>query len=499
MGSLIKTYSEEKLNGKIYTPSFVIEKMLNDIGFYGSNVLNKKIIDPACGDGRFLIEIARRIIQNTHEADLENQLKNIYGWDIDQFAVNQCIQNLNELVKPYNLCINWNIEVKNTLYEIENLKQNIFSNKTDKFDIIIGNPPYIRIQHLDTYQRQYIKKNYTFCQSGSTDIYIAFFELCFNLLREKGKGALITPNTYLYTQAGHKIRAYIKENQNVSKISNFKHLQLFKNATTYSAITFFTNEKNNELVYEEYTTLYSKKCKVLPYSYIGSHHFFNSGNNEHSHRNGYKLKDICKIGVGLTTLADKVYIFKDIYNFDKNTAIIDTYYKGKIRIEKDILKPIIKGSTYRGDKYLLNEYILFPYKKTEGSYKIIPEQELLENFPLTYKYLLSVKHILDKRDNGKTNPVSWYAFGRKQSLDTAFGRKIIFSPISKKPNFILSELEEYTLYSGYYIKFNGDYSKLLSELNSKRMEEYIKNNSRDFRDGWKAYNKKILEEFEVFI
>lgn len=55
MGSLIKTYSEEKLNGKIYTPSFVIEKMLNDIGFYGSNVLNKKIIDPACGDGRFLI------------------------------------------------------------------------------------------------------------------------------------------------------------------------------------------------------------------------------------------------------------------------------------------------------------------------------------------------------------------------------------------------------------------------------------------------------------
>jgi hypothetical protein len=71
--------------------------------------------------------------------------------------------------------------------------------------------------------------------------------------------------------------------------------------------------------------------------------------------------------------------------------------------------------------------------------------------------------------------------------------------MNKKPNFILSELEECTLYSGYFIKYEGDYKELLKELNSQRMEEYIQNNSRDFRDGWKAYNKKLLENFEVYI
>jgi hypothetical protein len=72
--------------------------------------------------------------------------------------------------------------------------------------------------------------------------------------------------------------------------------------------------------------------------------------------------------------------------------------------------------------------------------------------------------------------------------------------MNKKPNFILSELEECTLYSGYFIiKYEGDYNKLLKELNSKRMEEYIQNNSRDFRDGWKANNKNVLENFEIYI
>jgi len=85
---------------------------------------------------------------------------------------------------------------------------------------------------------------------------------------------------------------------------------------------------------------------------------------------------------------------------------------------------------------------------------------------------------LFKRDNGKPiNP--WYAFGRNQSLDNSFGKKIIFSPMNLKPNFILYENEECTFYSGYCIKYNGDYNKLLKQLNSDRMEKYINISSRD--------------------
>ncbi len=59
------------------------------------------------------------------------------------------------------------------------------------------------------------------------------------------------------------------------------------------------------------------------------------------------------------------------------------------------------------------------------------------------------------------------------------------------------ENEESTFYSGYCIKYQGDYAFLLEQLNSQRLADFIAVSSRDFRGGWKAYNKKVLEEFTI--
>ena len=170
---------------------------------------------------------------------------------------------------------------------------------------------------------------------------------------------------------------------------------------------------------------------------------------------------------------------------------------GTVKIEKGILKPIIKGSKLKNSDQKITEYILFPYKNENGKHTIIPENELQQGFPLAYNYLLSVKSELDKRDNGKPNSVAWYAFGRSQGLDTSFGAKIIFSPMNLYPNFVYYDNPDSTFYSGYCIKYEGDVKKLLSQLNSERMREFVAASSRDFRGGWKAYNKKIIENFEV--
>jgi adenine-specific DNA-methyltransferase len=67
--------------------------------------------------------------------------------------------------------------------------------------------------------------------------------------------------------------------------------------------------------------------------------------------------------------------------------------------------------------------------------------------------------------------------------------------MSNKPNFIFYGNKEATFYSGYCIKYKGDYNKLLSKLNSNDMGNYISIAGRDFREGWKSYSKKIVEEF----
>ena len=66
-----------------------------------------------------------------------------------------------------------------------------------------------------------------------------------------------------------------------------------------------------------------------------------------------------------------------------------------------------------------------------------------------------------------------------------------------KPNFIPFANPDCTFYSGYCIKYDGDQNDLLPHLNSKRMENFVNVAGRDFRGGWKSYNKKIIENFKI--
>lgn len=495
MASLQKEYSQEKLFGQIYTPPFVVCKILNDVGYKSKNILGKKILDPACGNGNFLTEITKRIIKYSEAENLKKNLECIYGWDTDAKAVEECINNLNKLIDTKKLKIKWNITIQDSMRKYE--KNNLFTirKKTEKFDFIVGNPPYIRIQHLDSAQRKYIQDNYSFCKSGSTDIYIAFYELCLNILAEDGICGLITPNTFLFTETAREMRLHFATHRNLLQITNYGDIQLFNNATTYSAITIFNMESHKKFLYQK--AISKNKFERKNFEFLELREpFWQLSTDEIKKIDGKKLKDICNIHVGITTLCDKAYIFSIEY-IDDNYVYANTKLKGKVKIEKDILKPIVKGSKLKKSNEEITEYVLFPYRQKGGRHTIIPENELKEKYPLAYNYLLSVKEELDKRDNGVPNSVAWYAFGRSQGLDTSFGKKIIFSPMNHKPNFVHYNKPECTFYSGYCIKYNGNVNKLLPQLNSQRMENFVSMSSRDFRGGWKAYNKKVIENFEV--
>ena len=497
MASLAKTYSQEKLFGQVYTPEGIVCKILDDIGYNSPAVLGKSIIDPACGDGRFLEEVVKRILSLSPKDELRRNLLCVHGWDIDRNAVTECIANLDRLVRSENIELDWNISVTDSIRAHE--KADLFSVKEmpQQFDYIVGNPPYIRIQHLDSEQRTYIQRNYDFCKSGSTDIYIAFYELCLNLLSQDGICGLITPNTFIFTETARPLRLHFAENKNLLQITNYGEIQLFDNATTYSAITIFNRRKNSDFKFQKALTKNTFEETVFRFSEL-QEPFWQLSTRKAETVKGKKLKDICDIHVGITTLCDGAYIFP-IEETSEDFVWANTKFKGRVKIERAILKPIVKGSKLKHSDEAIKEYVLFPYKRINGKHSIIPEDELKENFSFAYDYLLSVKSELDKRDNGTPNNVAWYAFGRSQGLDTSFGEKIIFSPMNDKPNFIHYTNPDCTFYSGYCIKYNGDVSVLIPQLNSERMEKFVSMSSRDFRGGWKAYNKKIIEHFEIAV
>lgn len=489
MASQTRTYARKKLLGQVYTPLHIVEKILRHCGFYEADLTDKSILDPACGDGRFLVPVAEYIIRNSAPDQLIERLQQLHGWDIDQNALDKCLENLDALVKPLN------IEVKWQLRKCDALKQH---RSKQKFDFIVGNPPYIRIQHLPEQQRKYVQRQYSFCNIGSTDAYIAFFQLASKLLAQNGICGFITPNSYLISESGGPLRSFFRESQNLLYITNYGAIAVFGAASTYAAITVFSKKTSNAFRFEQcLNNNFEYACRDIDYAEITPNRPWQLSVQSQQAESGVRLGDICRISVGLTTLADGCYLFSIIS--EKNGLV---YVKNKngffTHLEKDLLKPIIKGSKLKTPDDPVTEYILFPYQKDAAEkQRIIPEDTLKAQYPQTYSYLLKVKPELDRRDNGKPNAVAWYAFGRAQGLDNAFGKKIIFSPMNREPNFILYENPEVTVYSGYFIKYDGDYQSLLKVLNSQRMADFVAIAGRDFQGGYKGYNKKVIENFII--
>lgn len=489
MASSQKEYSKEKLFWQIYTPEFIVCKILDEVLYNNINILWKTILDPACWDGRFLSEIVKRIIQYSHKKDLEKNLLNIYGWDIDEDAINQCINNLNWLIKDFNFNISWNIKINNSLHTIIT-QQNLFNenkNQNLKFDFIVWNPPYIRIQHLDKSERGFIQKNFEFCHLGSTDIFIAFFELSKKLLNENWICSFITPNSYFTTETWKKFRNFLANNHLIS-LYDFWWIQVFDNAITYTCITTFDNKKHDNFNYYKAINQTTFDNKIFNTSVLQNTKFWQLSIEDKIKKNGTRLGDICKIFVWLATLSDKAYIF-DLDSEEWNYYFVNTKFSWRIKIEKSILQPIIKVSKNK------KQFILFPYEKINDKHKIFDENKLKNNFPLAYEYLLNIRNILEKRSNGTSTKIKWYEFWRNQSLDSSFWKKIIFSTMNEKPKFILIEDEKSTFYSWYGIKYDWDYEFLLSKLNSQEMQDFINVSWRDLRWWWKTYSKKIIDEF----
>jgi adenine-specific DNA-methyltransferase len=123
------------------------------------------------------------------------------------------------------------------------------------FDVVIGNPPYVRIQTLNEFapeQVKYFNEKYSAYTVGNYDIYLLFIYKGFSLLKKKGALGYIVPHKFFQAETGEKIRKYIYQNKSLRKVVDFTTNQIFENATTYTCLLFLTNEANNKTLYKRF-------------------------------------------------------------------------------------------------------------------------------------------------------------------------------------------------------------------------------------------------------
>jgi len=511
---LIIPNEDRKLNGAVFTPDYIIDYIINEI----QPKENDKNLDPSSGCGAFLVGLTvyyKRTFNKTIKKIIQ---ENIFGSDILEYNIERTILILTIYALQSDEILD---RTDFNLYCQDSLK----TNWGMQFDNIVGNPPYVKFQDLTDENREYLVNNWKTVEGGTFNLYFAFFELGYKIIKSEGKLGYITPNNYFTSLAGESLRKYFQNLKCVLKIVDFSHIKVF-DAQTYTAITFL-NKKQNEVIYfdrikegqspEKFLTDINgspnllKNLNFKKWRLLKSDEQQNIKTIETIGTPIGKLFDIC---VGIATLKDDIY-------FIDSQSINDGYYlkstsNGDFKIENEIVKTVYKIADFKSQDDI--EYnkrkIIFPYYRNNGTASPIPEIEFKEKYPECYAYFLSEKDNLLARDKGKIKYNPFYVWGRTQGL-MKFGKKILNPTFSQHPRFLLVEEEDSFFTNGYGIFFRDHENNVLSNefinpiaslqnidvvqkiLNSYLMDYYISKTSIAIQGGYPCYQKNFIEKFNI--
>ena len=472
--------------------------------------------------------------ENFYSMKVEILKNNIFGADLDPKAVE--IAQLNLLLqiseRKHRLpLLQNNIKIGNSLIDDPSVSDKAFKWEEEfpeimnngGFDVVIGNPPYVRIQNLG--EEEIIHFNNTFKSAFKNyDIYLLFVEKSLKLLSKNGDIGFIIPSKFVNSDYGLGLRNLISETKTLHKFVDFKDIQIFGDATNYTCLLFLRNSENREFAY-----LYPKSKDNFSLQEVSNKEMFHeyslpnplknepwvlADNNiskliEKLKNQGNCLGEICKnIFQGLVTGADGIYFVK-IINETKQMAIVRNIRDGnEFEMEKSILKKLLKGKDIR--KWSVkwaDYYVIYPYKVEKGKAWLIPISEIEAEYPLTYKYFKHYEGELKSRENNRFKTEdNWHQFGRLQNIEKFEQTKIMTQVLASHNTFAFDDISEYYFVGGgnaggYGIVLKDEYKEsyyyILALLNSNVLEFYLKNISTPFRGGYFSYGKRFIEKLPI--
>lgn len=493
-------------------------------------------------------EIKRAVLQN-----------NIFGVDIDPLAIevskfslllkalenssleeleayhqrthNRILPNLDENIKNGNSLVDMsyaqfdrsiygNISLMNKLKMFDWNAE--FGNR--KFDAIIGNPPYIRVQNMVHYSPEeyaFYKSDvsrYVTAEADTLDKYYLFIEKGLSLLNENGMLGYIVPHKFMSIKSGAELRALLTSDRNVQKILHFGTHQVFRNRSTYTCILVLSKQANTEFEigfiqdWNHFLFDHNADCLPYPVEYIGRQPWSFLPQNIVAHLEQISpscvsLSSLADIFVGVQTSADQIYIVHAdredelfIYSHDSQDR--------EFRIEKGILRKSIYDTQLANyEKIIANSYIIFPYKKVNGKPVLYTLEEMTENYPYALAYLGGFREKLDRRNMPGRNEGNWFAFGRSQSIRRFLsGEHLVWPVLSVNSNYVYDD-EMVVFTGGGNGPFYGLEMKSSSQesifyiqaiLNHWLMELLVKSKASTFRGDYYSHGKQFIATLPIY-
>lgn len=411
------------------------KSLLDKLETYREWLKGITICDPACGSGAFL-SAALQFLKSEHQLINEMQAKvtgggiafayfdndilenNLYGVDINEESIeiaklalwlrtaqpNRKLSSLNKNIKCGNSLISDPTIAGEKAFNWEQEFPEVF--EKGGFDIVIGNPPYVNVEHIPTIDKEYYKQNYQSFFKRS-DIFTLFVEkgLC-NISKKHGKIAFIIPSIVLNNLSYQPLRNLFLDNcwlQEVSYVGG----AVFSDATVDTSILIFDKLGNEKITLKHAVKFFEPTIQVVSSDYFKTFNNVISIGEEESGQITDKL-----FLSDYVSIEECFNVFQGIVTGNNDAFIFETEKDATEKgIEKELLHILCHG----------RDIGKWSTRNLERKILYVDEQTNLSEYPSAHKWLYAFKEKQDTRNQGKkTDIIVWNRLHRprvKSELD----------------------------------------------------------------------------------
>ncbi|QDY63046.1 class I SAM-dependent DNA methyltransferase [Helicobacter pylori] len=383
------------------------------------------------------------------------------------------------------------------------------------FDCIIGNPPYIRQEHIKDL-KPLLEKQYQDFYNSTADIYTYFFALSYHLLKEKGFSAFITSNKYARAKYGTKLREWLLKKTTLVSYMELNALKVFESATVDTSIMNFikqTPPKESGFKYYEPTLndkddLKSTPSLLMKQNALSTESFIFANATLLDLRDkiesvGTPLKDWgIQINYGIKTGCNEAFIIPTEKRDEilKNCDDAQKDEKGMSERERtiELIKPILRGKDIKRYSYEWADlWVINTHNGYTSALKSKIPPIVIEKYPATKAHLdAHYDAIVTRSDQGDTP----YHLRNCAYLEDFEKEKIVYPETSQGAYFVYENSGIFLEKTAFMIVSDAYNLKLLTALlNSKLVTFYFKNFCGGCilgKSGYQ-YNKHALEKIPI--
>ena len=498
LGEQLFPENEAKLKGAVFTPGWLVQhltkKALSHWQRFNPGKGQPKLVgDLSCGPGIFLAYLRKLLPKTTKIIGIDScpeyvclaRLLNIG----EQSCMIECLDTLTDLRSEY----------QTTLFS------STINCPSSGYNLIVGNPPYVRSQLLDSTYAKKLRKLYPELARGNFDLVVPFLAHTINALAPGGVAALVLSSKFMNSRYGTEICRSIGKNMRVLEIMDFGDGQVFPGKTTYSCTIMVTklppmnsftvikfppglvwDGQGSHLSLGEKNQIPSERLQSSPWNLVsGTHEEILSLMRQTQFP---RLLDVFpKISQGLRTGANSIFLLQA---------------QAAKEIESELLRPYISGENIRRCFIKpLDKYLLFPYDfDSNGVLTLLSAEELEQKYPKAWAFLQQNRQELMNRDLEAST--LWYGYSRSQNLRLQNSPKILIREMMPRAEFAADFIGKYAFSSGYALIPSSEMSVenlrlWVAILCTPTMEFQIRYCSTQLHSGWFRSLKQHLSRLRL--